>query len=255
MTRLIRCRRGQPFYESCIDSNTQEELKAKGIWESLEKMEKVTYAPNATDGSNTRSRGEADTPLCGLLVSSPSNIIDKHSGRANIWRCPGGEAACPQSKQGACAHGHKGVACAVCSPGFAQDASRECIKCPGATGAYLALFVTLSATALFALVYFYSAAPIRASHSGEGAVRRLLLRFFQMSLVLRVRAWLQRLLENAATRYLAMTTNDDPYAARAGAKPGSILETAKILISEKLFMLHYLSLNLSCKDIGTLGKY
>ena len=206
--------RGAPFFETCIDNNTLMVLNSSG---------------SLYDAAAHLSLHQS----CESVVSSPSSTISKYNGRANIWPCPGGKAACPQLNDGACSEGHGGVVCALCLSYYAQDASRRCIKCGRPSGTYFAVFVALSMIVLLALVYFYSAHPIRASYPRNGAMTRLLHRFYKLSLVAKTTARLHRLLTNCATRYLALTTNDDPYADKAFAKPGSIADSAKILISER----------------------
>ena len=202
--------RGSPLFKTCIDNNTLMVLNSSG---SL--VAHPSHEP------------------CEVLASSPSSMISKYNGRANIWPCPGGKAACPQLNARACSEGHGGVVCALCLPNYAQDASRRCIKCSQTPGTYFAVFVALSMIALLALVYFYSAHPIRASHPSNGTITRLLHRFYKLSLVAKTTSWLHHVLANVAARYLAMTTNDDPYANKAFAKPGSIADSAKILVSER----------------------
>ena len=208
--------RGAPFFETCIDNNTLMVLNSSG---------------SLYDTAAHPSLHQSLT--CESVVSSPSSTISKYNGRANIWPCPGGKAACPQLNARACSKGHGGVACALCLSDYAQDASRRCIKCSQPSGTYLAVFVALSMIALLAIVYLYSAHPIRASYPSNGAMTRLLHRFYKLSLVAKTTAWLHCVLANVAARYLALTTNDDPYADKAFAKPSSIVDSAKILISER----------------------
>ena len=95
------------------------------------------------------------------------------------------------------------------------------------------MLVTFLVIALFALVYFHSAQPIRAAYFGDSHLAHLSRRFHELGLVVLITAWLHRLLANAATRYLALMSNDDPYASKAFAKPGSVVDSVKILISER----------------------
>ena len=183
--------------------------------------------------------------------------ITRDEGAANIYACPGACLIClvppmhfplarslflhrslknymqnPRSMRGKdaclringtnqCGEGHHGIACATCKPNWAQDASQRCIRCEEASGQYLALFVAACTVGLVFVLYFFSARPIRLASNKGGIFTRQWYQISRIRLVRRISDVFYRLLEKIATRFLALTCNSDPYAAKAFAKPGS----------------------------------
>ena len=90
--------------------------------------------------------------------SFPSPFLSKHTGEASIFRCPGREMACPDRGGDAkgtsleCGKGYQGVACAICSPGFAP-AGHECISC--GKGTDHKKWVVIAAVSFGAVLAYY----------------------------------------------------------------------------------------------------
>ena len=192
------------------------------------------------------SRSASDT--CAFNVSSEDSLIDQHGGHVNIYECPGGKAACPGGP--VCADGHKGPACALCwtcadecrEQGadacaackglWAQDASRRCIRCEANTDHFRVLFAAVIAAALMIVLYVFSTRAMRnASSDADGATSQTSCWIYKITFFQKMSSAINRMMSSAATKYLAWTVNKDPYAAKAFAKPQSVLDSIKVLVS------------------------
>ena len=201
---------GLPFHKTLIDESTAAVLQSSGAWAELE----ITDAVARND-------------LKQWLISSPFSVINKNDGKAGIYKCPGGTSACPNSEAHTCAEGHKGIACALCQQGWAQDARRQCVECQSGSASYLAPFVAVCSAIVPFLVWLVLAQPLRAS----GGPSRPAQWIMKLSFVQKVRQTVAPHLASLATKYLKLTVNSDPYASKAFAKPTASLQSAKILIS------------------------
>ena len=129
-----------------------------------------------------------------------------------------------------CAVGHHGVVCALCKPGWAQDSFRKCVDCPSNSARYVALFAAGCSIGTLLLLYFVSARPMRAP-DGLSLFGRAFQWILKLSVLRRIQQFMMGLLSRITTRYLALTCNSDPYAAKAFAKPAATMQSIKILIS------------------------
>ena len=179
--------------------------------------------------------------------SSKASLVDQHGGPVNIYKCPGGKAACPGGP--VCADGHKGPACALCwtcaddcrersakagsacKASWAQDASRRCIRCEASTDNFPALFAAASVIPLMVVLYVFSARPMRKALTDNTNKRQSCHWIGKTAFFQTMSGMMNRMLSSAATKYLAWTVSDDPYAAKAFARPQSVLDTIKVLVS------------------------
>ena len=91
---------------------------------------------------------------CSLYhVNSSQSMIDQLNGQARVYRCPGGETACPDI---GCAPGYHGPACALCMPGWAFSTGHVCKLCPESKGSLqagvIAMTVTVASYAYYKLL-------------------------------------------------------------------------------------------------------
>ena len=129
-----------------------------------------------------------------------------------------------------CAEGHHGVACALCRQGWAQNWRRVCIECSSNSTYVLVLLGVGCVIGLLILLYFVAAQPMTALN-GPSALGQPFQWALNLSFVRMLKQVVVRMLSGVATRYLALTVNDDPYGSKAFAKPESTVQTVKILIS------------------------
>ena len=240
--------RGQPSLKSCISLSTHDWLREQGasfVTNQVE-PEPTTLASiskvvsNNTEPSRTSHGSSSASDACAFNVSSEGSLIDQHGGHVNIYACPGGKAACPGGP--VCADDHKGPACALCwncadecrergadacaacKGPWAQDASRRCIRCEINADHFRVLFAAVIAAALMILLYVFSIRPIRNA-STDGAISHRSCWIYNIACVQKMVGAINCMLSSAATKYLAWTVNNDPYAAKAFAKPQRVLDS------------------------------
>ena len=83
---------------------------------------------------------------------------------------------------------------------------------------------------LLLVLYVVSTKPIRAENQWRIAPK-FARQIYKLAVVQHVSQALHRVLSSLATKYLALTANKDPYAAKAFAKPGIVYDSFKILLS------------------------
>ena len=83
---------------------------------------------------------------------------------------------------------------------------------------------------LLLVLYLVSTKPIRAENQWQIAPK-FARQVYKLAVVQHVSRALHHVLSSLATKYLALTANKDPYAARAFAKPGIVYDSFKILVS------------------------
>ena len=162
--------RSPPYFQTCIDENTLEVLNSSGSAYNIDARPPSRQCPNSTVSVTTvaslaaaaatstatsaivtactethspssrpgqkspQSKGKLAKKQSCPGTSVPLPLPSKYSGQASIFRCPGGEAACPDRGEDAkgtsleCGEGYQGVACAICTLGFAR-AGHQCIEC------------------------------------------------------------------------------------------------------------------------------